>query len=50
MSPDEVTEATDALGQIRREHEQIRIRMQIIASYEERLRRVDESLVSLYEG
>jgi chromosome segregation ATPase len=42
--------ATSLLDEIRREHEQIRVRMQVITWYEERLRRVEASLVSLYDG
>ena len=43
-------EAFDLLDSIRKEHEQIRVRMQIVATYEERLRRVEESLISLNLG
>ena len=42
--------STSLLDEIRREHEQIRVRMQIITWYEERLRRVESSLLALYEG
>lgn len=48
--PTEATEAASLLADIRREHEQIRVRMQIITLYEERLRRVEESLMKLYDG
>lgn len=49
-SPEQVGEALDLLAEVRREHERIRVRMQIVASYEERLRRVEESLIGLYSG
>ena len=42
--------ATSLLDEIRREHEQIRVRMQVITWYEERLRRVEASLTALYDG
>ncbi len=38
------------LDEVRREHEQIRVRMQVITWYEERLRRVESSLLALYDG
>lgn len=47
---EQVGEALDLLAEVRREHERIRVRMQIVASYEERLRRVEESLIGLYSG
>jgi len=43
-------EAVEVLAAIRREHEQIRVRMQIISSYEERLRRVEASVIAMYQG
>ena len=43
-------EAVAVLAAVRREHEQIRVRMQIISSYEERLRRVETSVIALYQG
>lgn len=46
----EDTEARRLIDEVRREHEQIRVRMQIIGWYEERLRRVEASVVSLFEG
>jgi chromosome segregation ATPase len=49
---DDETNATarDALEEARREHEKIRIRMQTVSWYEERLRRVEASLAAVYEG
>ena len=35
---------------VRTEHARIRARMQVISAYEERLRRVEESVAELYEG
>jgi hypothetical protein len=43
-------EALRIVDVVRREHEQIRVRMQIISSYEERLRRVEETVACLYDG
>lgn len=41
---DDTAEARSILDEVRREHEQVRVRMQIISSYEERLRRVEAAL------
>jgi chromosome segregation ATPase len=50
VDDDESTaESRRLLEAVRAEHEQIRVRMQIVSSYEERLRRVEGALVSLYE-
>lgn len=43
-------EARKLLDEVRREHEQIRVRMQIISWYEERLRRVETSVTSMFDG
>ncbi len=43
-------QARRLVDEIRREHEQIRVRMQIISSYEERLRRVEATAAELYDG
>jgi chromosome segregation ATPase len=43
-------QARDLLTEVRSEHEQIRVRMQIISWYEERLRRVEASVTSMYDG
>jgi DNA repair exonuclease SbcCD ATPase subunit len=43
-------EARDALEELRREHEKIRVRMQTVSWYEERLRRVEASVAAVYEG
>ena len=45
-----MTVARSIIDEVRREHEQIRVRMQIISSYEERLRRVEETAAQLYDG
>lgn len=51
-APDEagLAEAHGLVDEVRTEHARIRARMQVISSYEERLRRVEESLAELYEG
>ena len=46
----ELAEARSLVEAVQREHEQARIRMQIVSHYEERLRRVEDALVNLYEG
>jgi chromosome segregation ATPase len=43
-------EAQELLDAVRREHQQIRVRMQIISAYEERLRRVEETCSALFDG
>lgn len=43
-------EARQLVDAIRREHEQIRARLQIVSAYEERLRRVETTLTELYDG
>jgi hypothetical protein len=45
-----LAEARSVVDAVRREHEQIRVRMQIISAYEERLRRVEETAAHLYQG
>lgn len=46
----ERAEARSLVEAVRREHEQVRVRMQIIAQYEERLRRLEDAVVKLYDG
>lgn len=43
-------EGRTVLEEIRREHQQIRVRMQFIGAYEERLRRVEATALALYDG
>ncbi len=43
-------EARSLVAEIRREHEQVRIRMQVIGQYEERLRRLEDAVVKMYQG
>ena len=43
-------EARSILDAVRREHEQVRVRLQIISHYEERLRRVEAAVESIAEG
>ena len=38
------------LAEVRREHEQIRVRFQMMSRYEERLRRLEDAVVKLYGG
>ena len=46
----QMAEARDLVQAVRQEHEQVRVRMQIVSHYEERLRRVEEALATLYDG
>lgn len=46
----ELAEARSLVDVVRREHEQARVRMQIVSHYEERLRRVEEALAPLHGG
>jgi len=46
----ETAEARSLVEEVRREHEQVRVRMQVIAQYEERLRRLESAVVGLYDG
>jgi len=46
----EFAEARSLVETVRREHEQVRVRMQVIGQYEERLRRIEEAVVKLYDG
>ena len=45
-----LAEASSLVDDVRTEHARIRARMQVISAYEERLRRVEESVAELYEG
>ena len=47
---EEEAEARRLIDEIRREHEQIRVRMQVISAYEERLRRVEATVAELDDG
>lgn len=46
----EHSEARSLVEAVRREHEQVRIRMQVIGQYEERLRRLEDAVVKMYDG
>ncbi len=45
--PGEEAEARRLVDEIRREHEQIRVRMQAVAQYEDRLRRIEAAVADL---
>lgn len=49
-TPDEVAEARNVLDEVRAEHERMRVRMTVALRYEERLRRIEEAVVTLYGG
>ncbi len=40
----------DLLDEVRTEHARIRVRLQVVSGYEERLRRVEESVTQLFDG
>ncbi len=46
--PAEEVEARRLIDEVRREHEQVRVRMQVIGQYEERLRRLEAAAVDLH--
>jgi chromosome segregation ATPase len=46
----EQAEARRLVDEVRREHDQARVRFQIISHYEERLRRVESALLELLDG
>jgi len=45
-----LAEARSLVDEIRQEHEQARVRMQIVSHYEERMRRVEEAVAGLHGG
>ena len=47
---EELAEAQALVDDVRTEHARIRARMQVVSAYEERLRRVEESVAELFEG
>jgi chromosome segregation ATPase len=46
----DLAEAHNVLDLVRREHERIRVRLQLVSHYEERLRRVEAAIESIAEG
>ena len=46
----ELAEARGLVEEVRTEHARVRARLQVVSAYEERLRRVEESVAELYEG
>ena len=52
VDPEDLTadQARALLREVREEHARVRVRMQVVSGYEERLRRVEESLAELYDG
>ena len=47
---DDLAAARRLVDEVRTEHERIRVRMQVVSAYEERLRRVEESVAKVYDG
>ena len=50
LDDEQLAEGRNLLEAVRTEHARIRVRMQVVSAYEERLRRVEESVASLYDG
>jgi hypothetical protein len=50
LDDDQLREGRGLLEAVRSEHARIRARMQVVSAYEERLRRVEESVAELYDG
>ena len=50
VDEEQLGEGRDLLEAVRTEHARIRARMQVVSAYEERLRRVEESVAELYDG
>ena len=46
----EVAEARNVLDAVRTEHARVRARLQVVSRYEERIRRIEEAVVTLYGG
>jgi chromosome segregation ATPase len=46
----ELAEARSLVDTVRREHDQARVRFQVISAYEERLRRLEAAVVEMYDG
>lgn len=44
-----LSQARSLVDTVRREHDQVRVRLQVISSYEERLRRLESALIVLYD-
>ncbi len=47
---DSLREARSLVDTVRREHDQVRVRFQIISAYEERLRRLEAAVTTMYDG
>jgi len=45
-----LNEARSLVDTVRREHDQARVRFQIIAAYEERMRRLEAAIIDMYDG
>lgn len=43
-------EARSLVDTVRREHDQVRVRFQIISAYEERMRRLEAAVIDMYDG
>lgn len=43
-------EARSLVDTVRREHDQVRVRFQIISAYEERMRRLEAAILDMYDG
>lgn len=50
LDDEQLAQGRGLLDEVRTEHSRIRARMQVVSAYEERLRRVEESVAELYDG
>lgn len=50
VDADQLAEGSRLLEEVRTEHARVRARMQVVSAYEERLRRVEESVAQLFDG
>lgn len=50
LGEEQLAAGRSLLDEVRTEHARIRARMQVVSAYEERLRRVEESVAELYDG
>ena len=50
LDDEQLTAGRTLLDEVRTEHARIRARMQVVSAYEERLRRVEESVTELFDG
>lgn len=57
LEPNHLSDDDESLAQarslvdtVRREHDQVRVRFQVISAYEERMRRLEAAVIEMYDG